>query len=130
MKSEDEVRRVVRDLCACYTRRHGRVLPRTVHGLGRDRRDGRRSVVHDRRAHRQPSDAEEGDGRRRGARRDGQSRAVLQAALGVRPEHLAYPVGDPTSAGPREFRIAAELGFKTAVTTRPGVLFTACIASI
>ena len=30
-----------------------------------------------------------------------------------------------TSAGPREFRIAAELGFKTAVTTRPGVLFKA-----
>jgi len=51
------------------------------------------------------------------------SRAVLQAALGRRSEHLAYPVGDPTSAGPREFRIAAELGFKTAVTTRPGVLF-------
>ncbi len=54
-----------------------------------------------------------------------QSRAVLEAALGKRPEHLAYPVGDPTSAGPREFRIAAELGFKTAVTTRPGVLFKA-----
>lgn len=53
------------------------------------------------------------------------SRAVLEAALGRRPEHLAYPVGDPTSAGPREFRIAAELGFKTAVTTRPGVLFKA-----
>jgi len=51
------------------------------------------------------------------------SRAVLEAALGRRPEHLAYPVGDPTSAGPREFRIAAELGFKTAVTTRPGVVF-------
>ncbi|MGH6683145.1 MAG: polysaccharide deacetylase family protein [Pseudolabrys sp.] len=49
--------------------------------------------------------------------------AVLEAALGKRPEHLAYPVGDPTSAGAREFRIAAELGFKTAVTTRPGVLF-------
>jgi peptidoglycan/xylan/chitin deacetylase (PgdA/CDA1 family) len=49
--------------------------------------------------------------------------AVLEAALGKRPEHLAYPVGDPTSAGVREFRIAAELGFKTAVTTRPGVLF-------
>ena len=54
-----------------------------------------------------------------------QSRSVLEAALGKRPEHLAYPVGDPTSAGPREFRIAAELGFKTAVTTRPGVLFKA-----
>jgi len=51
------------------------------------------------------------------------SRSVLEAALGKRPEHLAYPVGDATSAGPREFRIAAELGFKTAVTTRPGVLF-------
>ncbi|MFY9818264.1 MAG: polysaccharide deacetylase family protein [Pseudolabrys sp.] len=53
------------------------------------------------------------------------SRAVIEAALGKRPEHLAYPVGDPVSAGPREFRIAAELGFKTAVTTRPGVLFKA-----
>jgi peptidoglycan/xylan/chitin deacetylase (PgdA/CDA1 family) len=53
------------------------------------------------------------------------SRQVLEAALGKRPQHLAYPVGDPTSAGPREFRIAAELGFKTAVTTRPGVLFKA-----
>ena len=51
------------------------------------------------------------------------SRAVIEAALGQRPDHLSYPVGDPTSAGPREFRIAAELGFKTATTTRPGVLF-------
>jgi peptidoglycan/xylan/chitin deacetylase (PgdA/CDA1 family) len=51
------------------------------------------------------------------------SRTVIEAALMTRPEHLAYPVGDPTSAGPREFKIAAELGFKTAVTTRPGVLF-------
>jgi peptidoglycan/xylan/chitin deacetylase (PgdA/CDA1 family) len=51
------------------------------------------------------------------------SRSVIEASLGIRPEHLSYPVGDRTSAGPREFRIAAELGFKTAVTTRPGVLF-------
>ncbi len=51
------------------------------------------------------------------------SRAVIEASLGQRPEHLSYPVGDRTSAGPREFQIAAELGFKTAVTTRPGVLF-------
>ena len=51
------------------------------------------------------------------------SRAVIEASLCARPEHLSYPVGDRTSAGPREFRIAAELGFKTAVTTRPGVLF-------
>jgi peptidoglycan/xylan/chitin deacetylase (PgdA/CDA1 family) len=53
------------------------------------------------------------------------SRSVIEAALLVRPQHLSYPVGDRTSAGPREFAIAAELGFKTAVTTRPGVLFRA-----
>ena len=53
------------------------------------------------------------------------SRAVIEASLGRRPDHLAYPIGDPTAAGPREFRIAAELGFKTAVTTRPGVIFPA-----
>lgn len=51
------------------------------------------------------------------------SRSVIEAALGARPEHLSYPVGDRTSAGPREFEIATALGFKTAVTTRPGVLF-------
>jgi peptidoglycan/xylan/chitin deacetylase (PgdA/CDA1 family) len=51
------------------------------------------------------------------------SRAVIQSAIGIRPDHFAYPVGDLTSAGPREFALAAELGFKTAVTTQPGVLF-------
>lgn len=51
------------------------------------------------------------------------SRAVIESAIGFRPEHFAYPVGDPSSAGSREFAIAAELGFKTAVTTQPGVLF-------
>jgi peptidoglycan/xylan/chitin deacetylase (PgdA/CDA1 family) len=52
-----------------------------------------------------------------------ESAAVIEAALGERPVHFSYPVGDRTSAGRREFEIAAELGFKTAVTTRPGVLF-------
>ena len=52
-----------------------------------------------------------------------QSRSVIEAALGRKVEHFCYPVGDRTSAGPREFRIAADLGFKTAVTTRPGVVF-------
>jgi peptidoglycan/xylan/chitin deacetylase (PgdA/CDA1 family) len=51
------------------------------------------------------------------------SRSVIEAALAVRPQHLSYPIGDPSSAGPREFAIAADLGFRTAVTTRPGVLF-------
>jgi len=53
------------------------------------------------------------------------NRAVPKAALGKWPKHLAYPVGNPTSAGPREFRMAAELGFKTALTTRPDVPFKA-----
>lgn len=47
----------------------------------------------------------------------------LAAKLGQPPRHLAYPYGDPGSAGPREYQMAAELGFKTAVTTCPGVLF-------
>jgi peptidoglycan/xylan/chitin deacetylase (PgdA/CDA1 family) len=51
------------------------------------------------------------------------SRAVLETAIGAPPRHFAYPFGDRTTAGLREFRIAGELGFKTAVTTRPGVLF-------
>ncbi|HEX4409852.1 MAG TPA: polysaccharide deacetylase family protein [Xanthobacteraceae bacterium] len=51
------------------------------------------------------------------------SASVIEAALSIRPQHLSYPYGDASSAGPREFAIAAELGFKTAVTTRPGVLF-------
>ena len=51
------------------------------------------------------------------------SRSVIEAALSVKPQHLSYPFGDRTSAGAREFEVAAELGFKTAVTTRPGVLF-------
>src|SRR5712675_1849249 len=51
------------------------------------------------------------------------SASVIEAALGKRPAHFSYPVGDRTSAGQREFAIAAQIGFKTAVTTRPGVLF-------
>jgi peptidoglycan/xylan/chitin deacetylase (PgdA/CDA1 family) len=47
---------------------------------------------------------------------------VIEAALGKRPEHFAYPYGDVGSAGRREFAIAKELGFKTAVTARPGVI--------
>ena len=52
---------------------------------------------------------------------DGAQRIALH--LGRRPEHFSYPVGDPTSAGQREFEIVRDIGFKTAVTTRPGVLF-------
>ena len=125
MKTEEEVRRVVRDLCACY-----RVdVAAFCRELCMDWAEivdlaadplctiGAHTVNH-MMLRKVPSDAT--------VRAEMEmSRAVLEAALGKRPDHLAYPVGDPTSAGPREFRIAAELGFKTAVTTRPGVLFKA-----
>jgi peptidoglycan/xylan/chitin deacetylase (PgdA/CDA1 family) len=52
------------------------------------------------------------------------SRTRLEAELGIPIRHFAYPVGDPTSAGPREFALAREAGFASAVTTRPGHLFT------
>lgn len=51
------------------------------------------------------------------------SRAAIARALAVEARHFCYPVGDAESAGPREFALAAELGFASAVTTRPGVLF-------
>lgn len=49
----------------------------------------------------------------------------LEAELGVRPRHFAYPYGSPAAAGPRDFAIAKKLGFRTAVTTRPGQVFPA-----
>ena len=51
------------------------------------------------------------------------SRTRLEQELGLRIAHFAYPVGDPGSAGPREFALAREAGFASAVTTRPGHLF-------
>jgi peptidoglycan/xylan/chitin deacetylase (PgdA/CDA1 family) len=47
----------------------------------------------------------------------------MQTMLGMRPVHLSYPYGCEQSAGPREFALARELGFETAVTTRKGVVF-------
>jgi peptidoglycan/xylan/chitin deacetylase (PgdA/CDA1 family) len=52
------------------------------------------------------------------------SRSVIEATLAVRPAHLSYPFGDRTASAAREFELAAELGFKSAVTARPGVLFS------
>jgi len=58
------------------------------------------------------------------ARREiAESKVRLEAELGRPVEHFAYPVGDPASAGPREFVAAREAGFLSAVTTRPGHLF-------
>lgn len=49
----------------------------------------------------------------------------IEQVLGQRPAHFSFPYGDEGSAGPRDFALAREAGFKTAVTTRKGMLFPA-----
>lgn len=46
----------------------------------------------------------------------------MQEELGTMPEHFAYPYGDAGSAGGRDFKIIQDMGFKSAVTTRKGLL--------
>jgi peptidoglycan/xylan/chitin deacetylase (PgdA/CDA1 family) len=52
-----------------------------------------------------------------------ESRTRIENALSRRVLHLAYPYGDRIAAGPREFALARAAGYKTAVTTRPGMIF-------
>jgi peptidoglycan/xylan/chitin deacetylase (PgdA/CDA1 family) len=47
----------------------------------------------------------------------------IEQELGTRPQHFSFPYGDSESAGPRDFALARQAGFKTAVTTRKGMLF-------
>jgi peptidoglycan/xylan/chitin deacetylase (PgdA/CDA1 family) len=47
----------------------------------------------------------------------------IERELGVRPVHFAFPYGGEEAAGPRDFALARQAGFKTAVTTRKGMLF-------
>lgn len=51
------------------------------------------------------------------------SKALLERRLGRPVRHLAYPFGDPSAAGAREFRLAREAGYVTAITSRPGHVF-------
>jgi peptidoglycan/xylan/chitin deacetylase (PgdA/CDA1 family) len=51
------------------------------------------------------------------------SRTRIEAVLQRPVVHLAYPYGDRSAAGPREFALARGAGFNTAVTTRPGMIF-------
>jgi peptidoglycan/xylan/chitin deacetylase (PgdA/CDA1 family) len=51
------------------------------------------------------------------------SRMRIEEALQRPVLHLAYPYGDKIAAGAREFALARSAGFKTAVTTRPGMIF-------
>ncbi len=51
------------------------------------------------------------------------SRDRIAAEIGEMPRTFAYPYGDESSAGPREFEMIRSAGFKVAVTTRKGMLF-------
>jgi peptidoglycan/xylan/chitin deacetylase (PgdA/CDA1 family) len=51
------------------------------------------------------------------------SRTRIEDALQRPVVHLAYPYGDRNAAGAREFALAGALGYRTAVTTRPGMVF-------
>jgi len=52
-----------------------------------------------------------------------QSAEILKAETGTRPSHFAYPYGFAEAAAVREFELAGKCGFKTAVTTRHGVVY-------
>lgn len=47
---------------------------------------------------------------------------VLENELGTRPFHMAFPYGYEAAVGPRETGLAQKAGFRTAVTTRHGLL--------
>ena len=46
----------------------------------------------------------------------------IEREIGKPCRHFSYPYGDETSAGQREFDLVKELGLKTAVTTRKGLI--------
>src|SRR5262249_5308262 len=52
-----------------------------------------------------------------------EARARIAERLGAAPRHFAYPYGQPGQADAREFALARNIGFATAVTTRQASLF-------
>lgn len=51
------------------------------------------------------------------------SKEELEERTGKTVQHFAYPFGGRRAAGPREFQLVKECGFKTATTTRNGNIF-------
>jgi peptidoglycan/xylan/chitin deacetylase (PgdA/CDA1 family) len=54
-----------------------------------------------------------------------ESKRILEEKLNRQIDHFAYPFGNRLEAESREFHIAADCGFKTAMTTRTGNIFPA-----
>lgn len=53
------------------------------------------------------------------------SRGEIEYQIDQPVRHFAYPSGSKSAAGPREFSIAKTLGFASALTTRPGLVYDA-----
>lgn len=51
-----------------------------------------------------------------------ESAKIIARETGIRPAHFAYPYGFASAVGAREVELAAQAGFRSAVTTRHGVL--------
>lgn len=49
---------------------------------------------------------------------------IIEVETGLKPQHMAYPYGYESAVGEREVALAAAAGFRTAVTTRHGVLLS------
>jgi peptidoglycan/xylan/chitin deacetylase (PgdA/CDA1 family) len=52
------------------------------------------------------------------------SKSLIEKNIGRPIEHFAYPYGDEPAAGPRDFALAQRAGYKSAVTTRKGVIYS------
>ncbi|MFS8066800.1 MAG: polysaccharide deacetylase family protein [Byssovorax sp.] len=59
-----------------------------------------------------------------------ESRSRIEARIGKPVRHFAYPYGFPSLVGAREYALARECGFATAVTTRTANLFPASASSL
>ena len=123
LPSEHDVAREMSALCARHGVDEAAICRRTLHVLGRAEILRRRSAGDDRRAHHHPLPTSPSRARRSRCASCATSRADIEAAIGRKVEHLAYPYGDRIAAGPREFALARTAGFKTAVTTRPGMTY-------
>ncbi len=52
-----------------------------------------------------------------------ESRRRIAMEIGREPKFFAYPYGDANSASSRDFRLAADVGYVAAVTSRKGLIF-------
>jgi peptidoglycan/xylan/chitin deacetylase (PgdA/CDA1 family) len=119
--SENEARAIVHELCQSARidwREPGRTLPMTWEEIRNLAADKLVTIGSHTRQHFALAKLTESEARQEielGTDR-------ITRELGKRPEHLSYPYGSADAAGAREFRIAKELGYKTAVTTRKGLI--------